>query len=132
MHTALRNARGFTLVELVIVIVLLGALTATAVPIFTNLQDEAAQAAEKAVIGSVRSAIGLKYAETAVTGTPTYPAKLDATSAGTAASESTPFFVDVLIDPIVKDWKRDDSGFYIGPAGGRYEYDPSTGRILER
>ena len=123
---------GFTLIELVIVIVLLGALTATAVPIFTNLQDEANVAAEEAVIGNVRSAISLSYANAAVSGSPAFPSTLDSASAGSTASETNPFFGTVLVDPIVQDWSKNASGHYVGPAGEAYAYDNSTGRLTKQ
>lgn len=126
------NQQGFTLIELVIVIVLLGALTATAVPIFTNLQDEAQQAAEDAVIGNVRSAISLKYAESAVTGTPAFPATLDSAAASSSASDSNPFFTTILVDPITNDWSKTAGGNYTGPAGGEYAYDSTSGKISKQ
>jgi len=126
------RTRGFTLIELVIVIVLLGALAATAVPIFTNLQDEAEVSAEEAVIGNVRSAISLKFAEAAVAGAPAYPATLDAAAASSSASDANPFFDAVLVDPVTKDWTKDGSGNYVGPADGVYAYDSVTGRITKQ
>jgi len=123
---------GFTLIELVIVIVLLGALTATAVPIFTNLQEEAVLASEEAVIGSVRSAISLHYAETAVGGEPSYPVALDEAPAGSAASDANGFFARVLADPITDSWTKDSGGRYVGPSGGVYAYDAERGRLVRK
>ena len=54
--------RGFTLIELVVVIVILGILAAFAVPRFVNLQSEARQASLSALEGSLRSASSLARA----------------------------------------------------------------------
>jgi prepilin-type N-terminal cleavage/methylation domain-containing protein len=53
---------GFTIVELVVVIVLLGVLAAVALPRFTHLSDDAVAANMEALAGSLRSGIGLFHA----------------------------------------------------------------------
>ena len=51
------NNKGFTLIELVIIMVILGVLAAVAVPRLGSSIDSSEVAAEEAVIGSLKSAI---------------------------------------------------------------------------
>ena len=54
--------QGFTLIELVMVIVILGVLAATAIPKFVDLKTDARQAALDGVKGALSSAAAINYA----------------------------------------------------------------------
>jgi MSHA pilin protein MshA len=62
-----RRHRGFTLIELVITIVAIGILAATALPRFADLRSEARSAAVEALAGSVREAMTLVHTRALVT-----------------------------------------------------------------
>ena len=65
-----RTQTGFTIVELVVVIILLGILAATALPRFVDLDDEANAAAFEGVVGGLQTGVALYHAQWMATNRP--------------------------------------------------------------
>lgn len=64
----MKNQQGFTLIELIVVIVILGILAATAMPKFLDIQGDARRAAMTGAAGAISSAANLAHASQMVAG----------------------------------------------------------------
>jgi len=130
------NQKGFTLIELVMVIVILGILAAVAVPKFQDISNKAKEAATLGVIGGVRAGIGAVYAYNLVEDiTPVFPATLDDAGTGTTSRVGNEFFDNVLDQGgITKDWTKGTVATYYYtdavPTDSSYHYDNSTGSFV--
>jgi MSHA pilin protein MshA len=126
----IRNHKGFTLIELVIIIVILGILAAVAIPKYKNISSEAKESATRAALGGLRSGITIYYANQAVTtGTAAWPPIDSLRTIGVVMEQSIPK------NPFQSDANASDSivtgvtkGVVVGARGG-WAYKPSTGEI---
>jgi len=107
----MRHARhsGFTLIELVIVIVILGILAAAALPRFSDLSQDARLSAVNGLAGSIRSAASIAHATQLAKGfSPAITVTLDGTAVPMSAGYPTATNISVAL--------TDFSGFTIVPA----------------
>ena len=82
--------KGFTLIELMAVVLILAILAGVALPKFFNYQSQAREASCKGTLGGVRAGIANFYANKAIsTGTAAYPTLAELTS-GATMQESIP------------------------------------------
>lgn len=78
IRKVMKCKRGFTLIEVVIVMVILGILAVVAIPKFVDLTSNAKISATQATLGTIRSVLAVEYAKAAANGSAAFPASLGA------------------------------------------------------
>ncbi len=111
----LKNKGGFTLIELVMIIVILGILAAVAIPKYADLKGEADKSNGKAIVGALNSAASVAFAQFLTNGTNT-TARCD--GAVTGYIDTAAKLRDCLDGGLPKGWDVSGDNFTYVDSGG--------------
>lgn len=111
----MRKHKGFTIVELVVVIIILGILAATAMPRFLDVQDNAQLAAAEGVQGALRAAMPMAKAKYIATGKASTDVDIDGGGADVTVNSTSGYPTD---NTSAADDDADCAGIFAGVLGG--------------
>lgn len=103
----MKRQGGFTLIELVVVIVILGILAVTAAPKFLNLQGDARKSSLQGLKGAMSGASGIVYGKAAINGvetSATNPTDVDGIATVYGYPTATTTGIGAAVVGLTEDW----------------------------
>lgn len=130
---AKNNRKGFTLIELIAVIVVLVILAGVALPKYFDYSERAKESAVRGTLGGVRSGVANFFANASIEGESAYPTFQELTERGTVMQEpipANPYRTGDDADQVRDadgEWQEGVDPPVSGTAG--WAYDESSGRF---
>lgn len=121
----MKNQQGFTLIELIIVIVILGLLAVTAAPKFIGMQSDARASTVQGLSGTLKSAGNILYAKAALDGV---ESAASSTANGVATVYGYPAATEAALQGAA-DIPGSDWTFVAGSGAAAVAANPAAGTI---
>lgn len=131
--------QAFTMIELIFVVVILGILSAIAIPKFAGVREDAVISKGKAEVASIRAGIALLKSQRLLEGNTTLPLNLDAATANSSGASlfNSGAYGNILSSPLYAKETNKDNGwtktgdttyqFYVSGTPIQFDYNTTNG-----
>ena len=131
MKQIFKSQSGFTLIELIMVIVILAILGAVAIPKYVDLSSDAKSGNETGVASGVRAGLTTYFVAPARGNKTSYPATLDGAAVGACSTTEICFDTVLSQGGITDQWSKLSATTYRSPVNTSniWTYTPASGNF---